>query len=279
MTFTNMAAVLIGATNHWFSSLIHFSIRDFGTLECQIHFFLTHMATETSIWFEILFSFIRVVAVTWPHQVKNIFSIRNTKIWLLIITILVAIKNIGQSWAQGVVQFEWGRKCLFPHPLLGYIFSLVEFISIVIIPYILFIGTSLIVGYQIAVATKTRIKLAQGEICSSNIALKSALAEEAKHGTIKLLFFSNYAFVFLYGPYMIYRICEAYLDLFKTKDPAEALFIDMVYRLVNLFLYFFHSIYWVFLFAGRKYRRVFFAYFKHVCTAGTLAENARINST
>ena len=262
MTLSNLGSVVIGASNHWLSSLLTFSIREYSTWACQLHFFLTHLATENSIWFEIIFSIIRVVAVTWPLKVHIIFTKNFTGVCLIIVTILVILKNIGQSLSQGVVQLPWGRKCLFPIAYLGYVFSVLEFVTIVIIPYILYLSTSFIVLYKIAQSRKLHRSMMSTRFTASSRALKDVIADEESKGTTNLLFLNNFAFVLLYAPYMVYRVLESYLGLFHTQDPAEALFVDFIYRMANLFLYLHHAIYWLLLLTGKQYRRKFCLYLR-----------------
>ena len=258
----DIVAVGFGSVNHWLSSLISFGLRDYATWTCQGHFFITHSAREMSIWFEILFSIIRVVAVTLPHKLRVIFTVRRTRISCGIISIFIVIKYLAHSLSQRVQEFSWGKKCYFLSDFNAILFGVLELITSVVIPYPIYVISSIVVGWKIGRALKKRLTLTHASDHTLHHEMKHILSEEKSKGTNRLLFLNNFAFAFMYSPYTIYRVFEATHSLLETQDPAEAAFLDLIYRLVNIFIYLHHAIYCLFLLSGHKYRRTLIDLFR-----------------
>ena len=256
LTLFNFLSVLIGATNHWFTEVIPFSIRNYATWACKTHFFFTRLLTETSIWFQVIYSLMRVIAVTWPHKTHLILSMKITKIVLILAIFLVTLSDFPRALANNIVQYEWGVRCLIADRNLAYIFTVFHFFTVLVIPDLILFFTTILVGYQMGIAIKAKSSLIHSQISTSDV--KEMLAEESARGSTRYMFLNNFTLIILYAPYLVYKVYEAFSRPYlRAFSYEEASFYDFIYRLANIPLFLYHAIYWSFLLTGSKYRNAF----------------------
>lgn len=256
LTLANLLSILVGATNHWFTQLIPFSVENYAVWTCKIHYFLTRLMTESSIWFQVIFSLMRLVAVTWPHKVHLIFSLRTVKLCTLFAMCFVTASNLPRVLAYEIIKYPGVLRCLIADNSFAYASTILDFFSVLILPDLILFFTTLMVGYELGMAMKTKSSLVHSQFQSQPE--KEMLAEESVRGTTRYMFINNFTYIICYAPALIYKVYEAYSHPFiSALTEDEANFIDFMYRISNLPLYAYHAIYWAFLFTGSKYRHAF----------------------
>ena len=136
LAFADVGVVNTSAGYIWIKGFTGYDIRLISPFSCKCHTFFTYISVHVSAWTLALLTIVRTVCVTKPLKVKQIFSLKNTIIMWVTVTLILTGLDLSLFYTGyiredvlGIFDFSF---CNISHK---YVWNLVDLIVASIGPF------------------------------------------------------------------------------------------------------------------------------------------------
>ena len=148
--------VLFGGLGRiWSTITFGRDFRDNSDYICKLQVFFTYFQLQFTSWILVAVSIDRCVSVCWPLKGKQISTMHNARVTVLIIFLTLVAVNCPLFWGVSIQILNNNRKCSMTPNFDWYVWSWVDMCIFCIVPFIIMIICNLLISKQIIKAQKS----------------------------------------------------------------------------------------------------------------------------
>lgn len=139
LALSDLCILFTGLVRYWLSKVFQIDVRNFHSVVCKFHMWLTYSAGTASAWFLVFVTIQRTVAVTWPHHVHLICSPRRSKFGVIMVVLASCCLHAHLLYGMQVIKHICQSLENDYHHFLVFVFPWIDVLSTSGIPS-LFLG-------------------------------------------------------------------------------------------------------------------------------------------
>ena len=233
LAIADTLALNFGLWPNWMRDCFGIHVYPMNDAACRIQTYLKYTLADSAVWVLVIMTIERMVAVHWPHHVRDIFTKRRTRVSVLVMVLLIGAVNIPSLWMNTKNDGDTSvHHCKAANPVLAYdIWPWVDLTIYSLLPFIIMISCIVVIINTISRRRRTLTR--RGSVSSSR-------GNKVKTLTVTLLTVAI-VFLLLTAPYVIYA--TALNELYRKINVDFRLFyfvasfLRYVNNSVNFFLY------------------------------------------
>ena len=240
LTLSDLAVLYTGLLRQWILHLFDYDIRHLSEVVCKLHTWLVYSSLDLSAWILIAVTLERIIAVWYPYSGKTKCSKMNAMV--LMIVILIFVLSLNAHLLYGFVNKDVAMtttRCVSVNISYSMFFrsvwSWIDLCVFCVIPFsFIVIGNSLIL-YKVIVRHRKAKQKDNDSIETTDRLHKKHRHDHRQSSMTAMLITSNTVFLITTLPIEIYEICYDYF--YVTTDPQVKARMDLVWAVVNMFMY------------------------------------------
>ncbi|KAL8580597.1 hypothetical protein ACOMHN_046800 [Nucella lapillus] len=258
LAMSDMLLLYTGALRMWLLKLFFIDMRLLHTVACKLHMWVVYSTSAASAWLVTTVTIQRTMAVTWPHKMKVICTLRRT--WIAIAAVVCAVFALYFQVVPGKEIRENSCK---------YVLWYEEFYRQIFTPMDLFVSSAIPSACQLvcdAVLSWTLYKSfssSSSSITSRTVSRNSTedvngkRKKTASRTTVMILTLSC-AFLVLTMPINVCIIWYNYTHAQVSQSPRLAAIKELLYAVTFMMWYANSAVnFLLYCFTGTKFRRQF----------------------
>ena len=218
-------ALNFGLWPNWMRDCFGIHVYPMNDAACRIQTYLKYTLADCAVWVLVIMTIERMVAIHWPHHVRDIFTKCRTRVYVLVMVLLIGAVNIPSLWMNTKNDGDTSvHHCKAANPVLAYdIWPWVDLTIYSLLPFIVMI--SCIVVIINTIYRRRRSLFRRGSVSNSR-------GNKVKTPTMTLLTVAV-VFLLLTFPYVLYAAILKYLEVKINVDFLLLYFVSSFLRYVN----------------------------------------------
>lgn len=235
--------LFVGLPNRVFRASLGWAIRKQSTVGCQLHYGIVHYS-EIALYYEALFSIVRVTSLWLPLRAQSIFSLRRTWAVIIALALFQLLKTVFQVLWMGL------PSCDYLIAAVGEVFTMVDLSVVFAAPFAIDIVCTVMVVLALRKMTKNRNLMNVGAASGTDKQSKSSAS------LTQIMIVTNVSVFLTYGPYRLVIMLDQYLgwQITFAKDLVSLQNIALIEDILALLTYWNHANILFYLLVGKTFR-------------------------
>ena len=210
-----------GPLRNFISATWYFDIRHLNDALCKVLSYLTYVSSQLSSWLLVMLTLERTVCVMFPHRVKELCTVKNTGICVVLLTLSMLLLNSHFLFGAGLVE-DGGKLESFPcrgiyesyEKFSKYVWPWIDFYVYFAIPFAFIVTGNVLIIKKLALARRERKMLQNRKKCRQSLQSKNVTA---------LLLFLCAMFLITLAPVTVYFIGSPHWieSITSKSDPRD----------------------------------------------------------
>ncbi|XP_062607987.1 mu-type opioid receptor-like [Saccostrea cucullata] len=258
LSFGDMMVLYTGLLRYWIKWTFDTDIRVISQFSCKTHTFLVYFSLDFTTWVLVAVTVDRCVFVCLPFKAKGICTLKNAKIVVVCIALIMTALNLHLFWGVAV-EMKFGKlSCAFMNDFTKFTWPWIDSCIFSIIPFNLMIIANILIIKHLLMSQRrvaSHMQHSGSDVQHSNV--------HSKHFTsvTTMLLTTNYVFLILTLPIAIYLV--VYPKKIQDATGHGTAVLELIWAIANMLQYTNNTIhFFLYCLTGPRFRQELLKIFK-----------------